>query len=510
MTLLEMLVVIAIVALVMVALLAYLWPTDDRRCRSEAERLAAWIMGTRAESVMREGPVRAAFDFSAQTVIRELGRDGASIADLGFKADDRAEVFKTKNPVEFTMLRVAGLGDLTNATAWMVFADYRTVGGVVVLELNEAIYSVVVGPGRDGEVLVVPGKAEVLKAAPPRVGGLFAANGFSLDNTPFAPEFMPSLNPGGGLNDSVLPPVGQPSPPVENDPNPPHDDPPTEDPPATPSPPVDGIDDNPVDEEPEEEEEEPEEEVECRLPDKPCPGLYEACLEQKCVAQPTDLALRVVNARITEPQAVAAVLQPIFQSEINAGRFNLTVKFIAPTDQSPQANYMAALVQATASPSGFFMPNDRLPSYTQNAQRMAQCSGSYTHCYELSVEQSLRLYVRRASNVPGQCDYNALAIAGRTSAFMTIPPGAMMPSQVQGMLSVFGYLDGVQAQQTTFATGNGIEKTLAQALYDYGAEPTIDLNGDGTNESWKFQLEGTAVGVQMPFIQADPNRDPCN
>ena len=228
------------------------------------------------------------------------------------------------------------------------------------------------------------------------------------------------------------------------------------------------------------------------------------------MAQPSDVALRVVNARVTEPASVAQVLQPLFQQEINAGRFNLSVKLIAPQNPSvAQSDFSAALVQARGDPSGAFYPDPRLPSYMQFARRLESCAG-HSHCYELNVEQDLRLYLRRDTAPPGECSYNMLAIAGRATVYLNLPPGAMMASQVTGTISVFGYLERNLAEKTTFVLPNGTSKSLAAALLEYGAEPTDDLNQDGSPESWRFQLEGAATGVEMPFVQADPNRDPCN
>lgn len=504
MTLLEMLVVVAILALVVVALIFLLRPSDDQRCKMEAERLAAWLLSARAEAVMRDGPVRAAFDFSPQTVTRELGKEGASLVELRFQKDDRSEVFKTREPVAYLMLRIPLLGDLSGGVNWMVFNGHKTLGGVVVLGLNEVRYSVVVGPGAEGAVEVVRGVADVPKA-PKLQTSLLIRPDFTLDTSPFAPDFIPPVGQ-PPMDEPLIPPAGGPQ-------NPPQD--PPQDPPSTQPPPMGGgapppnPPQDPPQDPPEEDPDEPEEDPECRIPDIPCPGRFEACIEERCVASPTDVALRVISAQVTEPAAVAAVLQPIFQKEIMEGRFNLTVKFIAPVDQNnPDGDFMAAVVQAALHPSGAFVPNSLLPSYMQMASRMQQCSG-YTHCYELSVEKDLRLYVKRAHIRPGECAFNTIAIAGRASAYLDLPQGAQMSSQITGTISVFGMLEGAVAQQTMFKLPNGQMQGLDELLFSYGAAPTVDTNGDGVADSWQFQLEGTAAGVDMPFIQADPSRDPC-
>lgn len=503
MTLLEVLVVIAIIALVMVALLAYLWPTDDRRCRSEAERLAAWLMGTRAESVMREGPVRAAFDFSDQTVIRELGREGASLAHVGFDKDPRAEVFTTRAPVKFTMLRIPVLGDLSTATAWMVFSDYQTVGGVVVLELNEAVYSVVVGPGREGEVQVVPGKAEVLKAPPGRAGNLFAVNGFELDNSPFPSEFMPTVNP-GTVTDSPPPVVPPVDPPAEEDP--PVVDPPVNDPIA---PPIDPpVEDDEEDLPPEEDDEE---EPECRVPDKPCEGRFEGCVEGKCAPAPMGLGLRVNAVRVLQPAAVAQVLQPLFQKEVMLGRFNLAVRFDYPVDPGQASGpYMATVVQAAAGPSGVMYANPRLPVYSQLAGPAQTCASGFTHCYDFQYAESMGLYLFRGNPLPGECDFNAFFVTGHASAYLNIPPKAAMAAQISGVVTIQGKLLAEVARDTKFVMPNSQVVRLDEALAQYGAPPDLDTNDDGTPDAWSFVIEGNATGVELGYSAPAPNRDPCN
>jgi type II secretory pathway pseudopilin PulG len=90
-TLIEVLVVVAIAGLLIGVLMFYMFPSDDRRCRIEAERLAAYMTSAWAEAVMRDGAARVALDLSDHTGIREVTRQGADITRELWELDRRIE-----------------------------------------------------------------------------------------------------------------------------------------------------------------------------------------------------------------------------------------------------------------------------------------------------------------------------------------------------------------------------------------------------------------------------------
>ncbi|MBU0554106.1 type II secretion system GspH family protein, partial [Myxococcota bacterium] len=183
-TLIEVLVMVAIIGLLMAVLVFYLLGDDDRRCRLEAERLAVFLTAASAESVMGDGPTRVAFNFEPQTCAREVARLKAGVSGGSWEPDATADPFTVRKPVRMTEVANAH-GLLTAGTGWMIFNGQRVQGGVVVLTLNEAIWSVVV-PNGPGDIEVKQGRVALPPPASLRAGPIKA---------PLPP--FPELPPGG-------------------------------------------------------------------------------------------------------------------------------------------------------------------------------------------------------------------------------------------------------------------------------------------------------------------------
>ncbi|MCA9527613.1 MAG: prepilin-type N-terminal cleavage/methylation domain-containing protein, partial [Myxococcales bacterium] len=232
MTLIEILMTVAILGLLIAVLILLLDPGDDRRCRLEAERFAAWLIGAESEAVMRDGPVRAAVEFSEQSAVRELAQVGADITAQAWQADDKADKFKVKKPVRLTTVDTPLAGELTDGQAWILFNGPRTAGAVTVFQLGEAVYSVVVPPRGAGEIEVKKGRAGLpappeFQRAPGTLPSLLTGLGFGGDGLgamPVPPRPTdpadPRPPPGDGLDlDAGVPPVdpddGVPPPPVD-------------------------------------------------------------------------------------------------------------------------------------------------------------------------------------------------------------------------------------------------------------------------------------------------------
>lgn len=247
-TLIEILMTVAILGLILAVLILLLNPGDDRRCRLEAERYAAWLMGVEASALMRDGPVRAAVAMDAQQAEREYAPVGADILSEGWQQDEKAEVFKVKKPVVLAAVETPEVGELTAGTAWIRFQGARTLGAVTVFQLNEAIYSVIVPPRGAGEIEVKKGRVGI--PAPKE----FVRSPSSMPELSFIPGMgdLSAPMPLGGGGPGNRPNLGDdlggdvPPEPDETDPSPPED--PVEDPeePETP-----GEPENPGTEEPE-------------------------------------------------------------------------------------------------------------------------------------------------------------------------------------------------------------------------------------------------------------------
>ena len=143
MTLIEMLVVVAIVALLVVMIVVILLPDDDRKCRLEAERLAAYMTSASAEADVRNASTRVGCTFDKQSCDREAARIGAALTERVYEDDPRADPFDVRRPVKLTTVITPTTGEVQNGTAWIVFDRTRSVGGVAVRELGEDVEIVV-------------------------------------------------------------------------------------------------------------------------------------------------------------------------------------------------------------------------------------------------------------------------------------------------------------------------------------------------------------------------------
>ncbi len=169
-SLIELLVVVAVLALILGVMIVYYMNGDDRRCRLEAERLAAFLHGAAAEAVMSDGPLRVAVGIEAQRCDRELAELSAETDGSLWGKDPRADSHGIHAPVRMTTLQTA-VGERTDGVGWILFRGRRTPGGVVVLELKEAVYSVLVPPGGDKPVRVERGRFALPDPPAPLLSG---------------------------------------------------------------------------------------------------------------------------------------------------------------------------------------------------------------------------------------------------------------------------------------------------------------------------------------------------
>ena len=201
-TMIELLTVVALLALIVALVVAFMFPSDDRRVKQEAEKLAAYCEAAGGEAKMAEGAVRVVLTFEDGVYKREQARVGARITDLAWTEDEKMRAEKVRAPVKIAAVQVADAGTLESGTGWLVWEDTKTRGGVVVLQLNEAIWSVIVDPAT-GQVRIERGRAELPNAgkgfkrtfARPELLGLTDGTTVSPDQLARALDLMPTSMP---------------------------------------------------------------------------------------------------------------------------------------------------------------------------------------------------------------------------------------------------------------------------------------------------------------------------
>ena len=98
-TLVELLIVAAILLVLLIVIATYVFPSDDRRCRLEAERLAAFLTEVSAEALVSGSPARANVDIGRNSVLRELTRETASLTEKLWDTGKVKKVHEVRAPV---------------------------------------------------------------------------------------------------------------------------------------------------------------------------------------------------------------------------------------------------------------------------------------------------------------------------------------------------------------------------------------------------------------------------
>jgi type II secretory pathway pseudopilin PulG len=256
-TMIELLTVVALLGLIVAVVVAFVFPSDDRRVKLEAEKLAAYLERAGGDAKMTEGAVRVAFAFDDGDYHREVATMGARISDLAWREDERVRPDRIKAPVRILAVEVTDVGALESGTAWLVWEDTKTRGGVVVIGLNESVWSVVVDP-KNGAVrlergrIAAPAGGEGFKRSLPRAELTSLTDGTEvdpgalqrlIDNIPTGPRTeseigdTPPPNTGGtpvpAAGGSLVPPDSPPPIFPPEPPLPPPTAPPPEEPPET-------------------------------------------------------------------------------------------------------------------------------------------------------------------------------------------------------------------------------------------------------------------------------------
>jgi len=505
MTLIEILVVVAILGLMMAALLFYLLGNDDRRCRLEAERLAAFLQGTANEAVMRDGATRAALSFSEQKGVQELAQMGAAVTGSLWRLDEHVGPHKIRQPVRMTLLTIPS-GEVSTEIGWLLFDAGRTQGGVVILELNEAVWSVIV-PGGEAAIYTERGRARLPQGTQSPKRNQFRPQGWSETlATGDPPRFppAPSARPKPQEPSSSPPPPDPPSPTEEPDPPPEFPDLGLPQPDAAlPLPdallPEEKLDEAILDEGVPDEGTPPE----CQR-DEDCIEPYERCHpeEQVCLLDFTGEGFRISQVRVTAPAELSEFIQAIFNRYIYDFDYNFLVYLDRNQSGMPgvEEPRHAWIIQGQPSGGGgltmSFSPNPDLPVVQGIAQPMAACS-EFDVCYEIQpMEEYIHLFLPKPKSSDGEspvgeCNYQSLSVVASVQVRIRLEEGR--PSAA---LSLTGIITPDAAHRLEIVhreTNMRFEDLLD--IYNVDAEE--DSNGDGQPDAWQFVFEGDSLSAHV-------------
>lgn len=502
-TLIEVLVMIAIVGLLMTVLVFYLLGDDDRRCRLEAERLAVFLTAASAESVMSDGPTRVAFDLEPQTCIREMAHLRAGVSGGSWEPDKAADPLTIRKPVRMTELANAH-GVLTSGTGWFVFNARRVQGGVVLLTLNEAMWSVVV-PNDKSEILVKRGRVKLPEPAP-LIAGMPKAPlpAFpempSGDNTPSFPSSPPATASKGPSAKKEATPKAATEPTPEPTPEP------TLEPEITPEPEVtpEVTPEPPFEPEPELDMgvDEPDAGPEC-VNNTDCPGRFNVCHEGKCKLDLNGESFRMNRVTVGDPAALATFIQEAFNQQIGSFRYNLVVKLAPNHSGAPgvEEERFAWISQAEASGSNgeisLFTPDPSLPSFLGLAEPMS-CGDGFVACYNIKPQNELiDLYLPlpagdRANAIRrGNCPYQTLSIIASMQLYIKSEG-----DDFGANMSLTGMITKIMAESLQI-THDGRVIGLDQLFSMYSVTKDADSNDDDQPDAWQINFTGTSYRVGL-------------
>ncbi|MFN3201505.1 MAG: Tfp pilus assembly protein FimT/FimU [Bradymonadia bacterium] len=565
-SLIEILVVIALLGMILVAIIVSLTPGDDQRVRKEAERLAAYLTAASAEGLMRDGPVRVAFDLEDQRYAREVGRVGADISAAMWDPDKRAKRQTVGKPVKLTVLDLPLVGEMKSGRGWMVWNGVRTGGGVAVLEYNAAMWSVVVDP-RSGDIDVVKGRGRLPERSVARGSRYFLNDNALAGLSGPGSDVLDTPNI-DDLDAGVLPPL----PNLGND-TPIEDD--------------DDFDaDLPLDDEEEEEEElqgpqdtpveeddDPEDldagvddtpdadlgctrDEDCKDPGDPSTEFHRCYLPPgeaggTCVFDPAGMDFRVDRLTVTQPQGLLATLMSaVLQDGINRRRTNILFSFpyrdapgqawlYGPSDTISQGMYIS---QAETNGSSYQSKLD-LPSFNMgllNMRGVTSAQGNVSqvqYCDELNASRggacTLEMQKRDSafSGTAGRLEFYAQGgrIPGtRTECLIrfVLPSTTIVQFDLSydrgwnADINMLAVINTSHADETELPE-NVIPAELKEALDDQNAEyytlreifkalgmadPTYDQNRDGVKDSWQMGFQGTASLVELGNNDAQATR----
>ena len=529
MTLVEIMVVISIGVLLITALLFYVFPSDDRRCRLEAERLAAYLTAASAEALMRDGSARVVFDFRDRVANRQVLRAGADITREMWDADAKAAEHEVKHPVELLSVNTPSVPDLTAGTGYINFQGEKTDGAAVVLGLEEALYTVLVPP-RGGEIRVEKGRVGIPGGSGefqrPRMPDLLGYTDAPRKTSGIAsaanlPRSLPQRNrrpsTSSGKASSKRKSSGSSKSPSKRSST--KYDGPTSDHDYQPSPsslnapdldPNTGFDPQPDSTDtpnpgPTDPKDPPTQQRDCRPPPagtgEPCPAWRTCMGNGQCSPNVmwSGRSVRLSTIRVEKPQALSSVLDAMLGNLIDEGQLNLAFKL----------NQSGHLVRGDYVPGGvgiaLYEQSESFPSYSLSRRSQTiqgqeiplgniGCSVQTSICnfqYDVDGEDhAMMLYVNDVNAEENACQYQTIELInveiditiGIAQAFPTIQP-----------IRISGTIRRSSARNYQVTD----QQSLADYLEDSGVQPDADSNEDGTDDSWKFEFSGAGAEIAI-------------
>jgi len=499
-TLIEILVVVAIAALIIGVLLYYMFPSDDRRCRIEAERLSAYVTAAWAEAVMRDGAARVVLDFNDHTGKREVTRQGADITRDLWEDDKKGGVHQVQKPVVIDTVATESVPTLQAGTGYLMFNGRRSEGGVVVLRLDEALYSVLIP--QTGEVKIqrgratMPGSNQFQRPKLPDLmgykskGGKSSTSGFpsgglppsqpitrrpatrrprsrsrakSAKNvkkaTPRSDDFSPTPDDyRPGSPDYPLPPKINPG--FQPTPSPT---------PATPKPQVPNV------------------------PTTPGTGTGGGGGGPAVVGR----SYLLQSVEIDEPVQLKGVLESLLGDLIANGQMNLLLNVAA---QTAERHYLVQAVRSgTRAAQGDqgesvelanYRQSDNFPTYRGESRPVAYGGGASIVTFRPEAEDNaLILYIRdkRIDEESQACKYQPLKLID-----VTVSLTATLLDDTK-TITVQGSLRPSAARNFEVKTNEVLEETLES----YGVGFNTDTVNDGVDDSWQFIFSGNATRVSF-------------
>ena len=517
-TLVEVLVVVAIIGLMMAVLLYYMFPSDDRRCRAEADRMAAYATAAWAESVMRDGPVRVVLDLSTHSALREKTRIGADITQSLWEADRKAPTHEVEKPVIIDSVSTLAVPNLAAGLGYLMFNGRASEGGVVVLKLNEAMYSVIVPAV--GEIRVERGRAAVPNASDikrPKIPDLmgYTSSGKAKKTELMSGGLPPSqpitrrpINTSRSASGSAksakdvkkvnpAPPSSGPQPDdyLPGSPNYPKTPDLSSSKTPTPSPePADPVEDPKDPKEPDNENGPCSTYADC-LDD----GPWRQCIAGRCQVNPYGRTLLLSNVQTQEPSQLGQVLDALLGDLIAQGEISLMLNLSQPN---------LWLIQGRRSGSFQGLPKygqaQDFPTYRSEPTLITGCEAGICTANFLpdTEDRSMTLYVRdrTVDDEAPECKYQPLNL---------IDVSVLAAVNVQGQAGIVGEqlpsatlsIRGTLRESAAKAFQVSDDETLLDALERFSISANEDTVGDGVNDGWAFVFQGAAQSV---FFEDDP------
>ena len=125
-TLIELMMVASIIVVLMVVLMTYVFPSEDRQCRLEAERLASYLTRISAEALTSGSPARAVVDIPKSFVFRESTRETADFTQQLWQVGNRKLEHTVKEPVFVDSVDTESVADQKSGRAFVIFAGSKT------------------------------------------------------------------------------------------------------------------------------------------------------------------------------------------------------------------------------------------------------------------------------------------------------------------------------------------------------------------------------------------------